>query len=143
VKQSFNNFELDTRLFELRNQGVRVSIEPQTYNVLAYLLANRDRVVSKQELLDNLWEGRVVSESSLNTCIKAARKAVNDNGQDQNTIATLHRRGYRFIADIEEIADQESGSAEPTQSETVVDSSCLAHIDDRLSLVDSFHAQPR
>lgn len=135
MKQKFNNFELDTRLFELRDQGVPVSIEPQTYNVLAYLLAHRERVVSKQELLDNLWEGRVVSESSLNTCIKAARKAVNDNGQDQNTIATVYRRGYRFIADVGEIADQQSGSAEPTQAEAAMDASCLAHVDDRLSLV--------
>ena len=52
--QRFNNFELDTRLFELRYQDVRVSIEPQTYNVLAYLLSHGDRVVSKQELLDKL-----------------------------------------------------------------------------------------
>ncbi len=135
MKHTFNSFELDTRLFELRDRGVGVPIEPQTYNILAYLLAHRDRVISKQELLDNLWEGRIVSESSLNTCIKAARKAINDNGQDQHTIATIYRRGYRFIADVKEMADIASVAIDPALIEAKIDSSCLETKDDRLSLV--------
>jgi DNA-binding winged helix-turn-helix (wHTH) protein len=97
--QRFNNSELDTRLFELRHQGPRVSIEPQTYDVLAYLLSHRDRVVSKQELLDQLWQGRIVSESGLKTCVKEVRKAVNDNGQGAKRI-----RPKRCLADIKWMA---------------------------------------
>ncbi len=135
MEQCFNHFELDTRLFELRHQGARVSIEPQTYDVLAYLLSHRDRVVSKQELLDKLWEGRIVSESSLNTCVKEARKAVNDNGQEQNTIATIYRRGYRFIADVEELLEPEATSIDPAVAAATPGPSCVPTIDDRLSLV--------
>lgn len=142
MNYNFKHYELDTGLYELRYRGDPVSIEPQTFNVLAYLLAHRDRVVSKQELLDKLWAGRIVSESSLSTCIKAARKAVNDNGQDQNVIATVYRRGYRFIATAEEIPDRDqetqlkhtdtSASVQSVQADSVQTG---AHHDDRLSLV--------
>ena len=137
---SFNEFQLDTRLFELRNQGALIPLEPQIYNVLAYLLDNRDRIVSKQELLETLWEGKIVAESSLTTCIKDARKAIGDNGQDQHTIATIHRRGYRFVADIEANTDtgDHKGTGhqlDPPPEETRIESSCLNSIDDLLSLV--------
>lgn len=111
MKYFFNNFELDTRLFELRYKDQPIPLEPQVYSMLAYLITHRDRIISKQELLDSLWEGRIVTESSLNTCIKAVRKALNDNGQEQHTIATIHRRGYRFIANTEEIPDQQHNNS--------------------------------
>lgn len=136
MKYCFDQFELDTNLFELSSEGKQIPLEPQVYNVLAYLLEHRDRIISKQELLDKLWDGRIVTEASLNTCIKAARKAVNDNGQDQHTIATIHMRGYRFIADIEEIDGSQPNSKKniyPAEAHT--DLSSLPKHDDRLSLV--------
>jgi TolB-like protein len=99
---AFNDCELDTRLFLLRCGGQPRLIEPQVFNVLVYLAQNQERIVSRQELLDNLWQGKVVSESTLSSCIKAARQAIGDNGQSQSCIATLSRRGYRFVAMVEE-----------------------------------------
>lgn len=68
--------------------------------MLVYLLCHRDRVVGKEELLDALWNGKVVSDSSLNTCLKAIRKAVDDSGREQNVIKTTYRRGYRFVSEV-------------------------------------------
>lgn len=99
---TFEDFELDTALFELRRAGRPRPIEPQVYDVLAYLVAHRDRVVGKDELLETLWGGRIVTESTLSSRIKAVRKALDDNGREQRVVATLHRRGYRFVAAIEE-----------------------------------------
>ena len=96
----FGDFELDTRLIELREAGTPVHVEPQVFGVLAHLIEHRDRVVSKIELLDEVWPDRFVSESALTSRIQAARKACGDNGRDQRVIRTRHGRGYRFVADI-------------------------------------------
>jgi len=98
----FRDCELDTQLFALRRAGRACPVEPLVFNLLAYLARHRDRIVTRQELLDALWTGKVVSESALGSCIKAARQAVGDDGQAQHSIATLHRRGYRFVAPVEE-----------------------------------------
>ena len=99
---TFEDFELDTAVFELRRAGRPRPIEPQVFDVLAYLVTHRDRVVGKDELLETLWGGRIVTESTLSSRIKAARKALDDSGREQRVIATLHRRGYRFVATLEE-----------------------------------------
>ncbi|MEO3877290.1 winged helix-turn-helix domain-containing protein [Rheinheimera fenheensis] len=96
----FDQFELDTRTYQLRCNHDVQAIEPQVFNLLAYLIAHRDRIVSKTELLDELWAGKVVSESTLSGCIKAARKAIGDDGKEQKYIATLHSRGFQFIASV-------------------------------------------
>ena len=100
---SFNNYELDTELFELRHDGQSCPVEPQVFDLLIYLAQHRDRIISRQELLDKLWAGKVVTESAVNSRIKAARHAVGDSGRAQNCIATFNRRGYRFIAAVEEL----------------------------------------
>src|SRR3954465_15572364 len=100
LKYSFGVCDLDTDLFELRRAGTPVPIEPQVFNVLAFLIEHRDRVVSKNEVLDNVWGARFVSESALTTRIKAARRAIGDDGQQQRLIKTLHGRGYRFVEDV-------------------------------------------
>ena len=97
---SFGAFELDTNVFELRRAGVPVAMEPQVFSVLTYLVEHRDRVVTKNELLDNVWGDRFVSESALTTRIKAARRAVGDDGAQQGVIKTVHGRGYRFVAAV-------------------------------------------
>ena len=99
---AFAGCELDTRAFELRRDGSVVAMEPQVFEVLAFLVRHRDRLVSKEELLDEVWGDRFVSESALTSRIKAARRAVGDDGSAQAVIRTVHGRGYRFVADVEE-----------------------------------------
>ena len=94
----FDEFELDIERFELRRGGVPCHVEPQVFDVLRYLVEHRDRVVSKDELLDNVWGDRFVSESALTSRVKAARRAVGDSGRTQRVIGTAHGRGYRFLA---------------------------------------------
>ena len=96
----FADCELDEPLYQLRRNGVPVALEPKVFDVLAYLVQHRDRVVSKDELLDKLWPGQVVGENALTRCIRAARAAVGDDGTKQEIIETQHGRGYRFVAPL-------------------------------------------
>ena len=104
VRFAFDGCELDAQRLELRRDGQAVAVEPQVFDVLVHLLRHRDRVVSKEELLDEVWGDRFVSESALTSRIKAARRAIGDDGTSQRIIRTLHGRGYRFVADVEELA---------------------------------------
>ena len=97
VIYEFEHFELDTEQFELRRDGQTRRVEPQVFDVLRYLIEHCDRVVVKEELLDNIWGDRFVSESALTSRIKAARQALGDSGTEQRFIATVHGRGYRFV----------------------------------------------
>jgi DNA-binding winged helix-turn-helix (wHTH) protein/tetratricopeptide (TPR) repeat protein len=99
----FGTCELSFERLELRRDGQPVPVEPQVFDVLAYLLTHRDRVVPKIELLDEVWHDRFVSESALTSRIKSARRAVGDTGRDQRIIRTIHGRGYRFVADVTEV----------------------------------------
>lgn len=103
---SFGKYELDAANFELRHNGQTQPVEPQVFDLLVYLASQRDRIISRQELLDQLWAGKVVSESTLSSCIKAARRAIGDDGHSQRCIVTLNRRGYRFVAAVEEHQEQ-------------------------------------
>ncbi|MCZ6874845.1 MAG: AAA family ATPase [bacterium] len=98
----FEDYKLDTNLFELRQAGQLCKLEPQVFNVLAYLIQHRDRVITKQELLENLWPNQFISEVTLNHRLMTARKAIGDSGRAQRCIKTLHGRGYRFIAVVQE-----------------------------------------
>src|ERR1700709_882020 len=91
---------LDTDRRELSRGGDRVAIEPQVFDLLVYLLENRDRVVSKDDLIATIWHGRIVSESTLTSRINAARKAVGDSGRDQRLIRTFSRKGFRFTGTL-------------------------------------------
>ena len=102
VLLTFRDCELDTRLFMLRCGGQARPVEPRVFNLLVYLAQRRDRIVTREELLEALWTGKVVSESTLSSCVKAARRAIGDSGEEQSCIATLHRRGYRFVATVQE-----------------------------------------
>src|SRR5512134_1716812 len=108
MRYRFGGLELDTDAFELRSAGRAVEIEPQVFDLLAYLLAHRSRMASKEELLDEVWRSRFVSESALTTRIKQARQALGDDGRQQRMIKTVHGRGYRFVTDVVE----RSGSVE-------------------------------
>lgn len=100
----FGEYLLDTDTLELLHGNVAVDVEPQVFSVLAHLVRHRERVVTKEELLDEVWGDRFVSESALTTRIKQARAAVGDSGQRQAVIKTLHGRGYRFVAPVDDAA---------------------------------------
>jgi TolB-like protein len=98
----FENYALDTDRRELRHGAVTVPVEPQVFDLLAYLIKNRDRVVSKDDLVAAIWGGRIVSESALTTRINAARCAIGDSGTEQRLIKTLARKGVRFVGGVRE-----------------------------------------
>jgi adenylate cyclase len=100
----FNQITLDTALYCLYESGNRKSIEPQVFDLLVYLIENRDRVVTRDEALENLWKGKVVTDSALGARLKAARKAVSDSGDRQQVIKTIHGRGYQFVSPVTEIS---------------------------------------
>jgi DNA-binding winged helix-turn-helix (wHTH) protein len=100
VDVAFGECELSTDRMELRRAGVLVAVEPQVFEVLAYLVGRRERMVPKNELLDEIWGDRFVSESALTSRIKTARQAIGDTGRDQRMIKTIHGRGYRFVAEV-------------------------------------------
>ena len=110
---AFEELELDLSQLELRRSGVRVPLEPQVFEVLAYLVNHRDRVVTKEELMDNVWGGRFVSETSVTSRIKQARQAIGDSGQAQRLIRTVHGHGYRFVGPAREADQVAAGRPEP------------------------------
>jgi DNA-binding winged helix-turn-helix (wHTH) protein/alpha-beta hydrolase superfamily lysophospholipase len=114
VIYAFDGHQLDTVRFELRRGSEVVGVEPQVFDVLRHLAANRDRVVEKAELLDEVWGTRFVTESALTSRIKAARRAVGDDGSTQRIIRTVHGRGYRFVAEVTEVDSTPSRSSTGT-----------------------------
>ena len=102
----FNQLTLDTVQYRLYLSGKAISVEPQVFDLLVYLVENRERVVSRDELLENLWQGKVVTDAALGVCLKDARKAVCDSGDRQSVIKTVHGRGYQFIAKVSESREQ-------------------------------------
>lgn len=97
---SFEDFELDTQQRELRHAGHPRDIEPQVFSILELLVSNHDRMVSKDELNEKIWGGRIVSEAALSSRMSSARGAILDNGKSQRLIKTLHGQGFRFIGDL-------------------------------------------
>lgn len=110
----FGAYALDTKLLELRVDGKPGAIEPQVFSLLVYLIENRDRVVSKDEVIDAVWEGRAISDATLNSRINAARRAVGDDGHEQRIIQTLRRRGFRFLAGVTTAGEGSETAAGPT-----------------------------
>jgi TolB-like protein len=100
VQVLFAGHTLDTDRRELRRGEDVIAVEPQVFDLLVYLLQNRDRVVSKDDLIAAVWRNRIVSDSTLTSRINAARKAVGDSGQEQKLIRTVPRKGLRFVGDV-------------------------------------------
>jgi TolB-like protein/cytochrome c-type biogenesis protein CcmH/NrfG len=96
----FEDHVLDAERRELVRAGEGVPLEPQVFDVLLYLLQHRDRVVAKDELFDEVWDGRIVSESTLTSRINAVRRAIRDTGRDQRLVRTIPRKGFRFVGDV-------------------------------------------
>ena len=98
----FGDYALDVSRRELRHGASLIAVEPQVFDLLVYLLQNRDRVVSKDDLLEAVWGGRIVSDSTLTSRINAARRAVGDSGEQQALIRTVARKGIRFVGAVRE-----------------------------------------
>jgi len=101
----FNNYSLDCERRELRVGSTAITIEPQVFDILVYLIENRDRVVSKDDLIGSVWGGRIVAESTLTSRINAVRKALGDSGEKQDFVRTFARRGFRFVAPVQVKSD--------------------------------------
>jgi formylglycine-generating enzyme required for sulfatase activity/DNA-binding winged helix-turn-helix (wHTH) protein len=99
---AFEGYGLDTERRELRRADALIPVQPQVFDLLEYLIRKRDRVVSKDDLLAAVWNGRIVSESTLASRVNAARRAIGDDGESQRLIRTLHRRGIRFVGEVRE-----------------------------------------
>src|SRR5262245_27009247 len=112
MKFIFSNQVLDTDTRELSRENMPVSLEPQVFDLVVHLMENRDRVVSKEELIAKIWHGRHVAESTLTSRINAARKAVGDSGSEQALIRTIARKGFRFVGAVQTGRDG-AASAEP------------------------------
>jgi len=102
MRLAFRDIEIDSDRFELVRAGEPVRLEPQAFEVLAHLIQHRDRVVTRDELMEAIWGTIYVSDAALATRIKEARRALGDDGATQWAIRTIHRRGYRFVVEIDE-----------------------------------------
>lgn len=98
----FEDFELDAGAFELRQAGKPLAIEPKAISLLLLLIENKDRLLGKEEIIDVIWDGRAISDSSLSTAIKTLRQALGDDGKQQRLIKTVHGKGFRFVGDAVE-----------------------------------------
>jgi DNA-binding winged helix-turn-helix (wHTH) protein len=118
MNYQFDEFELDTARYELRYHGEPRPIEPQVFALLRLLVENPDRMVPRDEIVDVVWSGRIVSESALSSRIKSARQALDDDGTNQRLIRTVHGKGFRFVGDVAAVAEPEPGPRpEPTAGE--------------------------
>jgi len=115
----FGPFELDLSTVELRADGKVRDLEPQVFALLSLLIENRDRVVPKEEIIEKVWEGRVVSDAAVASRVKSARQALGDNGQSQRLIKTIHKNGFRFVSEVRALRAKGAGSAvEPGERNT-------------------------
>lgn len=119
MKYRFSDFEIDLNQHELRREGLSVHAEPQVFDLIVHLVRNHDRVVSKDELIDTVWDGRIISEAAFSSRINGARRVLGDNGTDQLFIRTLHRRGFRFVREVEAIAGSEAAAVRLAPDDTV------------------------
>jgi TolB-like protein len=117
VKFLFGDYILDTNRRELCRRSQPIAVEPQVFDLLVYLIEHRDRVVSKDDLIDAVWAGRIVSDSTLTSRINAARKAIGDSGEKQELIRTIARKGLRFVGEarLTDIELADPGALSPDQ----------------------------
>jgi DNA-binding winged helix-turn-helix (wHTH) protein/predicted ATPase len=114
MRYLFADCLLDTQCYLLRRAGQSIRLRPKVFQVLTYLLTNRDRVIPKQELCEQVWLAQAVSDATIENCLKAIRHAIGDNGQAQRLIETRYGQGYRFVAAVTMSPDSEARAASET-----------------------------
>jgi TolB-like protein len=129
----FGPFELDLAKVELRTNGTPFPLQPQVFALLAYLVEHRERLVSKDELFEKVWDGRIVSDSALTSRVKHARQALGDDGKAQRYIRTIHGQGFRFVAGVrvqrdEPLVTPGNGTVMPGQAEALADATARPSI---------------
>ena len=125
----FSHFEVDTDRFELRSKSRRITVEPLVFDLIRFLVENPDRVTTRDEIIEQVWDGRAVSDATVSSCVKEARKALGDDGNKQDVIRTVRGRGFQFVAELESTAgggakpgstpDKPSDEGRPTEKPTV------------------------
>ena len=124
---SFNEFQIDEKNYTLCSDGEECNVEPLVFDLILFLARNPQRLISRDELIENVWSNRIVSDATISSCIKAARQALGDNGNEQRIIRTVRSRGFQFLADVTTVEDvpekfktaQAQNLAPAPQSETV------------------------
>jgi TolB-like protein len=134
LRYVFEDYSFDTERREVHRDKVPVPIAPQVFDLLEYLIRNRERVVSKDELIDAVWGARIISDEALTTRLNVVRNAIGDTGQEQRLIKTLPRKGFRFIGDVQEAAEGAVVAGDPVVTLTP-DKPSIAVAAPRLSIV--------
>ncbi len=113
----FDDFEVDTDTFELREKGAIRPVEPLVFDLICFLARNPDRVISRGEVIDEVWNGRIVSDATISSCIKSARRALGDSGGNQSHIRTVRGRGFQFVGQVTEVEEAAPPQALPIAAE--------------------------
>jgi sulfatase modifying factor 1 len=111
---------IDSDAYEIREDGRPMPVEPQVFDLLIMLIENRHRVVGKDEIIEQIWKGRVISDATLSSRIKSARQALGDDGSAQKLIRTIHGRGFRFVGDVEQHDPPVAAETDPSAAATDV-----------------------
>ena len=119
LRYLFEDYAFDPDRRELHRGADVVPIAPQVFDLLDYLIRNRERVVSKDDLINSVWDGRSVSDAALTTRLNVARSAIGDSGEEQRLIKTLPRKGFRFVGQVRE-AQEVAGSNPSDASENAL-----------------------
>src|SRR5262245_5977528 len=107
MKYQIAEYLIDTARYRISHADTVIPAEPKVFDLLVYLIRHRDRVLSREELFKEVWDGREVSDATLSNHVKSARKILGDNGELQQTIVTIRGRGYQFVAPVTVIPESE------------------------------------
>ena len=113
MRHRFGDFEVDTDRYEIRRSGKVQPVEPLVFDLIAYLVGNANRVITRDDVIAAVWQGRIVSDATISSCIKSARKALGDSGDSQSYIRTVRGRGFEFRTPVAAIEDSAPAAAAP------------------------------
>ena len=125
---AFGEFEADSDRFELRRAGTRVEIPAKSFDVLLYLIRHRERVVSKRELVEKVWQAQALSTSAVPTAVLGLRRALGDEADSGRHVANVRGRGYRFVAEVREVASHAVAATEVSSAAGATGSSRSAFV---------------
>ena len=114
----FDDFELDTDRFELRQNGLVRHVEPLVFDLICFFSRNPGRVIDRDEIIEQIWNGRIVSDATVSSCIKSARRTLGDSGDKQSHIRTVRGRGFQFVGRVNAV-EKSNGNSRPAGSQTM------------------------